>query len=391
MWGFSWPVFGFTVVACAAWGIAFWWARKQPREHRWHHYWVLFLATFFWWLGESLAIRLGRYEYPDFPWWTRLPLPGGGTPTDHGRLTDFFLSFVGVAERQFGSCTAGTWAIPLPVVALEAAVLFGLYRISVVRFRSDDGNKFTAGLATGGLSALLMLNITAVLDPVASTTVWCDPAMPNPAYEGLNFNLWRWFTNSTHTGYWFGVPLVNYAAWMLAAATFNSVARWDDHSPGGLVKKHKSVWAYLVVFLVVLIGLILILIPLKKAVDTVLVHGQQYLFSPHSVFFPQVWQFGVIASLLALAFVLLRRGRPPQKSSFEWIPAVPLLLVLAYCLILLMVRPHGVIFAIWLVTTSIATAVIFWPAIARHPLVARLIARIKRRETTPASEPKLYA
>ena len=383
MSGFSWPLFGFIVVALGTWGVIFWWAWQQRRD-RWHHFWVLGLATAFWWVGESCAIRLGKYEYPDFPNWTRLPLPWGGTPTDPGRVTEYFLSVVGAAEKQFGACIAGSWAIPIPVFALEGAILFALYRLSVLRFQSKKGDGVRTALATAGLSALLMYNVTAVLDPVVSTTRWCDPTAPDPNHHGLNFGIWRWFTNETHQGYWFGVPFVNFATWMLAAGTFNFVARLDGGGPGGIVKRYKTLAGYVLAALLLLILLFVILIPVKKVVDRLLVHGQEYLFFPHPIFFPRVWQFGVLLLLLATSFLLMMLGRRNTATKVEWITATPLLLVFAFCLLLLSVQPHRVIFAIWLVTTSIAVAVIFWPRIVG--IVARLQARFGKPEPSSLSD-----
>jgi hypothetical protein len=362
-WGFPTPVFVFTVAACVAWAMTLGWTLKQGKRGR-RYVVLLGLATVFWWLGESLAIRLGKYEYPQFP--LRVPLPWGGTPNDPGPLTEKLRLLVPLGEGGTSGCVAGSWDIPFPVVAIEAALLFALLRIAVLRLKSDKGDGVPAALATAGLSALLMVNVTAVLDPVVSKTKWCEAAtISNPNYHGLSFGLWQWFTNETHPGYWFGVPLINYAAWFLAIGSFNFLLRWEIDGPQGIVWRYTKWYAY-PALLVLLVIVFIILIPLKVLIEKVLVHGQDYLFDPHPIFYQGVWQFGVIALLLALGFLLLIRfGRPRPNPEFDWISSVPQLLVFAFCLVALLVQPHAGIFAVWVVTTAIASAVIFWPSIAR--------------------------
>jgi hypothetical protein len=347
------------------------WSLKQG-QRRWFHLIVLGLATAFWWLGESMAIRLGKYHYQPFPF--PLRLPGGGSPDHPDLLAVLLQGLIPKDDPGFPGCVQRSWDIPFPVVALEAALMFSFLRISVLRLKVTG---LPAALATAGMSALLMMNVTAVLDPVVSTTSWCDPTTSDPQFHGLNFGLWHWLTNHRHQGYWFGVPLVNYVAWFLAVATFSLILRLDDDGPRGLIRRYRHWFGYLGVILV-LVVIFALLIPLKLVVDRIFVHGQDYLFAPHPIFDPKVWQIGVLALLLLSAVWLLKRhGSPRPHSGFDWVSALPQLFVFTFCLGALVVQPHWRIFAVWLTTTVIALVVIFWP------FVSRIIAALRKRWLAP--------
>jgi hypothetical protein len=365
MFGYTAPVAVFTVGACAGWALALWWAFKQPK-YRWYYVWLLGLVTLFWWLGESIAIRLGKYQYRDFP--LRVPLPGGGTPDDPGPLVAFLRRFLlgeSLPSASNPICVAKSWDIPLPVVAFEAALLFGLFRLSVRLLRHDEGGLLRAALATAGLSALLLVNVTAVLDPVVSTTTWCETTPPNQAYQYLHVGLWEWFTTKSHEGYWFGVPLVNYAGWFLAAAAFSFVARLDDQRDSGLIRQYKLLVLYVLATALITSAFFVILIPVKVAVDRIMVHGQDYLFGSHHVFTDKTWQFGTIVALFGLGGLAVARGRRHHHPQFDWIPLVPKVLAFIFCLALLVIEPHIGILAVWFVTAVIAAIVLLSPFVGR--------------------------
>ena len=366
MSGYLTPEAVFTVGACAAWGFALWWAFRQPK-YRWYHVWVLGLLTLFWWLGESIAIRLGKYQYPKLG--MRIPFPGGGTPDHLGPVFAWLFGLVRPDEPPPSSlmreCLAKSWDIPFSVIALEAALLFGLFRLSVTMLKSESGSRLRAALATAGMSGFLMVNVTAILDPVVSTTQWCEPSMPDPGYHYLTFGLWQWYTTDAHPGFWYGVPLVNYAAWFLAAATFSFVARLDDERPSGVLRRYKLASMYLLATVGITALMFIILLPVKMLVDKIMVHGQDYLFSPHPIFSPKMWEFTTTVALLGVGLYLIRRGRREERPRFDWISAMPKLLVFLFCLGLLRIQFHGGLFRIWIATAAIATAVLLWPFIIR--------------------------
>jgi hypothetical protein len=269
-------------------------------------------------------------------------------------------------ERD-STCVISSFGIPLPVVAFEAALLFGLFQVSVRLLQKDKRTWWRTPAATAGLCALLMVNVFAVLDPVVSTARWCDPDVTNPVVsQYLPFGLWTWFTTDTHPGYWFGVPPINYVAWFLAAAFFGFLARWDDESNAGFIKKGgpiRIIWGTLAltgIYLGTAIGA-------KVFLDRWLVHGQEYLFTSN-VFPERAWQLGVVAFLLFVALGLLSCGRRQRQwqPTFEAVTVVPKLGAFAFCFWLLVRHPHFGIFVIFFLTLAIALIALKWPAFANR-------------------------
>ena len=354
----------FTGGAFMAWGLALWWALRQPKW--WYHAWILGLVTLFWWIGENIAIRLGKYQYPNLPF--RPHLPFAGTPGYPGKLEHALRALLPAGERLpsevLPACAAASWDIPLPVIAIEAALLFGIFRIAVKLFKSEPGSRVRAALATAGLSGLLMVNVTAILDPVVSTTMWCEKVLPDPGYHFLNVRLWEWYTTPSHPGFWYGVPLVNYAAWFLGAAVFAFVARLDDERQSGIIKRYRLILAYLAATLVITAVILLLLIGVKVGVDRVFAYGREAMPLVQGLIGQQQWEFGVMASLLALAGIVAWQGRRHHSVRFEAVCFVPKFMVLAFCLGLLVREPHLGIFAIWLLSFVITIAVRVWPRLA---------------------------
>jgi hypothetical protein len=364
MFGYSNSVVVFSVGACVAWAFALGWALSQPdQRYRWYQVWILSLATVFWWLGESIAIRLGKYHYPNFP--LRIPFPWGGTPAEPGNLQGLLVHLlprgVQLSSTLNRSCTADTWSIPFPVIAIEAAVLFGLFRLARNLLAMTGAPRWRQALATGGLSGILMVNLAAVLDPVVSTSKWCD-TVADPGYHFMHFGLWQWFTTAPSQGYWFGVPLVNYAAWFLTAGTFSFLVRFDeDRNPvsGGTF---KVVSKYVLATAGIIPMVFLILIPVKVGLDHLMVNGQEYLFG-RQILSGKFWQFGLILAVLALGLIVAFRGTKAQKPQFALVAAVPKGLAFAFCLGLLVIEPDGRIIAVWIVTAIIALVALLWAVI----------------------------
>jgi hypothetical protein len=207
--------------------------------------------------------------------------------------------------------------------------------------------------------------------------------MPDPGYQGLHFGLLVWFTNDVHTGYWFGVPVVNYAAWFLSAATFAFVARLDEYRPRAITSFKALTALYLGAALFFLAVLFFLLIPLKAALDVVLVHGQTYLFTSHPVFKEHVWQFIVLGVLLLWGLRRVVRGwHTRSNTKFDLISSLPQIAVLVLCLATLLVEWHTWIFVIWVATAVVAVTVMLWPFVLR--IVAFVLALLQGRRTPPA-------
>jgi hypothetical protein len=360
MRSYSWPVLVSSVVACAVWGAIIWWTCRRLSV-RWYYLFVVLLATAFWFIGESFAIRLGKYGYEQFP--LAFGLPGAGTPANPDWLARILRLLVPVEDQiAFGTlpadCQPINWNIPFPVIAFEGAIVFALFRIAVLRLRKGG---FATALATASLCGILMVNFTAILDPVLSTARWCSTGT-DLNRQGLHIGLWHWFNNEKHPGYWFGVPLANYAAWFLATGVFGLLAWLDEDSILRLVRDRRFWRMYLPAALVFLLAAFALLIPLQVTVDRLLVHGQSYLFDPHPVFVQSVWQFGIVLSLVALAVLtLFLWGRPHPDSGFDWISTLPSVAIFLGCAVALVLEWQLRIVAVWIVTAVIVAFAILWP------------------------------
>jgi len=376
MFGYPTAVFLFTVAACGAWACTLVWALKL-REQRFLYVTVLLVATFFLGLSESLGIRLGKYQYHSaFP----LALPLGGTPS-HSDLAWQGLNWIAmhtVGQMGIPGCDQLSWNIPFPVVALEAAFVVAFFRISLLRLTNSG---WSAAFAAAGLNALLVVNLDAILDPVVSTSVWCGTA-PDPNYHGLTLGLWQWFTNDTHPGYWFGVPLVNFISWFVAVGTFSFLLRLET-GPRGLLRRYKHWFKYVLAVPAVVIVLFIIQVPIKIGIDLVLVRGQDFLFDPHPVVDNKIWHFGVMVVLLLWAVRLMRRyGEFSSIRRIDWTCVAAQILVFAFCLGALWFDPsaNANLWAIWFLTAAIASTV------ESRSFVARVITRIFGGRPTPQIE-----
>lgn len=378
----------FTVGAFAVWGYAFWWAWHQEKD-AWYHKWLLILLTLFWFVGESMTIRLGKYEYPltRFPPYLRVDsaIFGFATPGIRDWIGTHLLKLIPPGEGppwMFDpSCRAEAYSIPLPVVAIEAALVFGFFQLAVSLLKVQRG-RWRTPLATGGLCGLLMVNTFAAFDPVVSTTQWCHAEFPNPVGTYLPFGLWNWFTTQTHPGYWFGVPVVNYAAWFIAAAVFGFLARSDDQRPTGFLRKYDSWWKYVLMTLAILAAYVAAGIGLLLVSDRFSVHGQDYLFVNH-IFTDRAWQIGWVMLFLVVALRICWSARRESGITFKTLKPVTYVakfFAFGYCLLLLagfffrtILPTWTAIFgawvpiaAVWTVTLGIALIVLHWDYIAQY-------------------------
>jgi hypothetical protein len=338
------------------------WSLSQ-RKHRWYNVWVLLLATVAWWLGECVAIRLGKYEYGQFPAW--LMIPAGASPSSPDWLAKGLIrldAFLGLPRVDGCRPPAASWSIPFPVLALEACLVFAFLRLSFFRLRNKG---LTAALAAASFSAVLMVTLAAVLDPVVSTTQWCEAVLTDPGYRGLSsVKLWHWFTNETYAGYWFGVPLVNYAAWFVGMGAFSFLARLDDDGPRGIVREYDRWYKYALAAVAMLAILFLLELPLKIGIDLALVRGRQSLFGQHPVFTQRTWEFVVVALLLAASLYVIRSfGKIHGQPRMEWVSAAPPLVVLAFCLVPVLIERRWLLLVVWCMSAAMTVAVAFLPAI----------------------------
>jgi hypothetical protein len=253
--------------------------------------------------------------------------------------------------------------------------VFAFVRICINRIKNVG---LPAALAAAGLNALLIVNLDAVLDPVLTISTWCGP-MPDPSYHGLNIGLWHWYTNNTHPGYWFGVPVVNYFSWVVAVGAFSFFLRLES-GPDGILRRHDHWLKYVLSGIVALLVLFLIQVPFKLALDWILIRGQEYLFNPQPVIDKRVWQFGLLAVLLTFAFRFVRRfGHFDPTRPIDWISVGGHTFVFAICAVALWFTPSlpfkWRLWLVWSVSVVIASVVEFAPVV--FPLLARFGAWIK--------------
>jgi hypothetical protein len=353
------PVNVFSAVSLTMWVAVLVWSFRQRKES-WYHVLVLLMATITWWLGECIAIRLGKYQYADFPSW--LVMPFAGSPIAGDGLERFLTHVHAVLKLPRVCCQASphqtSWKIPFPIIALEASLVVAFLRLSFFRLRNKG---FAAACAAGCFSAVLMVTLAAILDPVVSTTEWCGLAK-DPCYHGLlRVRLWHWFTDENYTGYWFGVPMVNYVSWFVGMFVFSFMARLDDDGPRGLIRPYKHWWGYLLAVVVTIAAIFVLEFPLKIAIDMILVRVPEFIPIPRSV-----WEFVVVGVLLASnVFVIWRSGGVhPQPKKVGWVGTAPPIGVLAFCLVYLVLEPQFVLFVVWAVSAALTYVVGFRPEIA---------------------------
>lgn len=343
----------FTALSVGAYVFVLWWAAVERRgdSNQWHYFWVLLVGTLFWYVGESVAIRLGKYEYASFP--LAIPSLLGGTfdqPDTLARLL-YRINPQNAIRNPLSACHAGTWSIPFPVVAFESVLLFSMWRVASLRLA---GRGFKAALGAAAQSALLLTSLTAVLDPTVSRTNEC---IQNSAEVGRSaLQLWTWFTTDIHRGYWFGVPLVNYISWLCAAFVFTLLVRWDDERPGGIVKKYDALLKYVGAALIFL-GIQLIACYLVKAsIDQVLDRRPAAIEQ-------RTWQFAVFAGAFFSLGVYLRYryAHLRRRPKTDWISVFPMLTTHLLSLFALSLNFRWPLFAIWLASAAFLADVLFRP------------------------------
>jgi hypothetical protein len=360
------PVFVFSVVTMTMWLATLAWCLSPKRgSERWYNVFLLAAATVAWWLGETSAVRLGKYQYSSaFPGWLVLPLGG---PPDH---SDFLAQQLNVIVTWAGlprvtNCPQPqiTWNIPFPVVALEACLVFAFVRLSFYRLVNKG---FAVAVAAASFSGVLMVTLAAILDPVVSTHTWCGTG-PDPGYHGLaRFEVWHWFLDESYTGYWFGVPTVNYAAWFIGMSSFSLLNRLDDNGPAGIVRRYDRLYKYVLAIVALTATLFLIQVPTKIGLDVLLVRGpelvRQLPFSPHIS--KVAWEFAVIGTLLGVSTCIVgwyATVHPDPRR--EWVCTSPPVAVLLLCLLALVLEWGGWLNVVWALAFFVTSVITGLPLI----------------------------
>ena len=267
----------FTVLMLGLWALAFVYVWRKQRPF---YALVLILGSFFAFLSEYSAIRLGKYYYGEFTLKVCFGTPSKASPTLLGALH----------LPQIQDCLAPNWCIPLAVLALEGLVLFSILRTADLLVSDRWSKPF--------LDALLAINLDAILDPVASATRWCGPG-PDRTADGLG--LWEWFTGPQDMGYWFGIPVANYTAWFGSVLAFTMSARVVAHFLGKtrrhLLWEAFGALAALAVLFVLSAGVIL-------ALDRIL--NVRYDFA---------WQMGVMIAIVVISLAVVLWGMRSWKRN----------------------------------------------------------------------------
>ncbi|HEU5259407.1 MAG TPA: hypothetical protein VFU28_25640 [Vicinamibacterales bacterium] len=377
----DWPGL-FTVAAFVVYIAVFRWALTQKSKlHKWHHCVVLILATLFWWLGEALAIRFGKYQYDA----RFMMFPFSGDPQHPDLLQHYLGSYIGLLARALpgkpptlSSVVTGCqslgqtrWEVAVPVVLLESALVFTMLNLAYQRFVEPKNATWQQKYIylpaiTGAFCALLMVNLTFVLDPVVSTKEWCgagkDPAALD-SLRGLNIGLWHWFTNENNPGYWFDVPLGNYVAWFAATLVFTAFYRVDRPGPQRLIKWFEANYWFRYVP-----GMILLLFLATIAGTTLYFYlgafvgrGNQFLESFHIRVDQRTWQFFAMGVVLALAgiFVALR-GRHYRHRKFTALFWLPQFTIFGFCFAAILFNSELLVIVLLGATVGVAMVVQRW-------------------------------
>jgi hypothetical protein len=354
------PVYVFSAVTSLMWVATLLWCLSPKRgDERWYNVFLLVAATMAWWFGETSAIRLGKYQYSAaFPSFLILPFNGSPASPDYlARKLDALVTLAGVPKVH--DCGQTRWSIPFPVVALEACLVFAFLRLSFYRLKNKG---FWAAVSAASFSAVVMVTLAAILDPVVSNHTWCGLPGQDPGSHGLfNFEIWHWYTDENYTGYWFGVPTVNYLAWFVGMWSFSFLNRLDDEGPAGIVRRYDHLYQYALAILGLMVALFLIQVPLKIGLDRLLVTPPQFvqrLIASHDIS-KSAWEFGVVGGLLVLStFVVWWYGKVHPDPRREWVCTSPPIVVLLLCLAALLLEWGGWLNVVWVlafVVTSILT------------------------------------
>ena len=376
----------FTLGAIILWLMVFIWAKRHKR----YYCAGLILATVFCFVSESLAIRLGKYHYGAFA----LSIPEIDLPFLTSKLQQ--LSGKGPFPTLITCQENFSRHIPLEVAFLEAAIILAMFRVTnlltqhaaigtplSVRDIKSIGPWFWLLMPSAVFNGALALNLDAILDPVVSGTLSCDPTAPGEHFNGLA--LWTWHTTGKYAGYWFGVPLANYTAWFAGVFAFTLAVRMTKK---GIVIGPTQFPRAGNVLVVVgsFLFLVFLLFVVKFSLDYVL-YESPAVFAAEHLMSAKWWQFLVVGTLITVgfAFGLMEIKKFGTASRFELAAIAPPVFVFLYCLGGLvaagLARPYGR----WLVLIWSGTALIASGHTAA-PFVKRQL-RQSRAASAPSEVP----
>jgi hypothetical protein len=326
---------------------------------------ALAIATAYCFIGEYLAIRLGKYHYAPFA--LSIPefeIPGLGPLLSwlaaNTKFVPEIVEMPGISKH-----------VPVEIALIEGALLYSVFRITNLLSPQRPRGEFhlataipwaRARWANPVLNGFLAISLDSMLDPVVAGTMSLDGSGPTESGLGL----WTWHTNAQYAGYWFGVPFANYNAWFAALFAFTAATRigTPPGMPDAPLHARFAGLRFLpgktTVFEVARsLGLLVLLLFLVKfALDYVTYEAFGLLGRPT----PRAWQFAIASAMVAggaAAAVTIWR-RAIRNAEFEWVTIAPIAFVFAYSLgALLLVdaaRRSWWFVVLFLVTATVAAA-----------------------------------
>jgi uncharacterized membrane protein len=282
----------FTAGVCAVWLLCLIGAlRRKP-----YYVFVLIFMAAYCYCSEFVAIRLGKYFYGSL-----FPEICSGAST--GPLPWPF------SLLQYAECQAPNWCIPIAVVAMESSLFMAiLWTVDLLT---------SARYAKPFLAGLLGVNLDAIIDPVASASMWCSEGVGGgTSLPGLGF--WTWFTTDQNPGYWFGVPILNYTTWFVSMASFTFAVRWVERR---VVRDKHGPLAQLGAALLAMAGLLVIEFILVLVFQTILELRSSL-----------AWQGGVLAVLMGVSLLIILPAMRGFRlaNPIDWTTVLPQLFLLLF-------------------------------------------------------------
>lgn len=171
------------------------------RRHGFYWASVPVIFTIYFLISESVALGQHHYQYGPLPWQVDLWQWLGHSPAPPS-----------------DACSQTSLAVPIPVVLMEGFLLFGMLRTTDLLAPPQWLRPLMDGL--------MAVTIDLILDPVVANSLWCGGGEGHGDGLHSGVGLWVWFTDEANPGQWFGIPLVNFAAWFFGAAAISASVRF---------------------------------------------------------------------------------------------------------------------------------------------------------------------